>query len=256
MFVADKMKIKKAVWTGAIIVLFMQVLYAQKTRKDEGGNLPKFYKQRIHFGFSLGVNQTDFRVHTIPNSKFYTNFRDTVNYPYDTLNLKSIRSKPDPGFTLGIISDLRLHEYLRLRFLPNLAFGSRTLEYSFTGTDTFVVKRRVESTFVNLPLQLKLQSKRVGNFGAYVLGGGTYSIDLASNKKAKASNDVVRIKPHDWLYEAGGGADFYLQYFKLALELKVVVGVKNLIIKDGTIFSTPIEKLNSRIFVFSITFEG
>lgn len=229
---------------------------AQYTRGDQGGNLPKFYKQHIHFGFSLGVNNTDFRVHAKPNSELYTNLQDSANYPGKTLDLKSISTKPETGFNLGIVCDTRLQEYLRLRFLPNIAFGSRQLLYSFTGTDTFTVKKKVESTFINFPLDLKLQSKRLGNFGAYIVGGGNYSIDLASQKKQKADDQVVRLKSNDIYYEAGGGLDFYLPYFKLSIEGKVMVGVKNILIQDEKLFTKPINKLNSHIFLFSVTFEG
>jgi hypothetical protein len=101
-----------------------------------------------------------------------------------------------------------------------------------------------------------LQSKRIGNFGAYVVGGGNYSIDLASQKKQKPDDQVVRLKSNDFYYEAGGGVDFYLPYFKLSLEGKVMVGVKNILIQDDKLFTRPVDKLNSHIFLFSITFEG
>lgn len=239
-----------------VFCFFALNMFGQWGRADQGGNLPKFYKQHIHFGFSIGVNNTDFRVHTVPNSQLYTSMIDTVNYPGDTLDLKSISTKPETGFNLGIICDVRLQEYIRLRFLPNIAFGSRQLKYSFTGTDTFTVVKKVESTFINFPVDLKIQSKRLGNFGAYVVGGGNYSIDLASQKKQKADDQVVRLKSNDIYYEAGGGLDFYLQYFKLSLEGKLMVGVKNILIQDNKLFTRPIDKLNSHIFLFSITFEG
>ena len=231
-------------------------LLAQQERHEGGVNLPKFYKQYIHFGFSIGVNQTDFRIHSLPNSKLYTNFRDTLKYPKDTLSLKAIGSVPEVGFNLGIVCDVRLQEYVRLRFLPNLSFASRQLTYSFAGTDTFTVAQRIESTFINLPIDIKLQSKRMKNFGAYVVGGGSYTIDLSSGKRQRASDEVVRLNQTDLYYQGGGGVDFYLPYFKLSLEMKLSIGMKNILIKDGTIFSTPIDKLNSRVFLFSITFEG
>lgn len=239
-----------------ILVVCGSKAHAQFSRADQGGNLPKFYKQHIHFGFSIGVNSTDFRVHAIPNSQLYTDVIDSTLYPGDTLTLKSITTKPQPGFNLGIVCDVRLQEYIRLRFLPNIGFGSRDLLYSFTGTDTFMVKKPVESTFINFPVDLKIQSKRLGNFGAYVVGGGNYSIDLASQKKQKPDDSVVRLKSNDIYYQAGGGVDFYLPYFKLSLEGKVMVGVKNILIQDNKFFTQPINKLNSHIFLFSITFEG
>ncbi|MEO8760603.1 MAG: PorT family protein, partial [Bacteroidia bacterium] len=106
------------------------------------------------------------------------------------------------------------------------------------------------------PLALKLQSKRIRNFGVYVLAGATYSIDLSSGKKDKASSDVVRLRQSDLYYDAGGGMDFYFQYFKFAIEFKISTGLRNIIIQDGTEFTTPINKLNSHVFTFGITFEG
>jgi hypothetical protein len=244
-----------------ILIIYISVFAvnksnAQYSRGDQGGNLPKFYKQHIHFGFSIGINHTDFRIHAQPNSKLYTNLYDSINYPKDTLTLNYITSKPETGFNLGIICDTRLHEYLRLRFLPNIAFGSRQLIYSFTGTDTFDVKKKVESTFINFPIDLKLQSKRIGNFGAYIVGGGNYSIDLASQKDQKADDQVVRLRSNDWYYQAGGGMDFYMPYFKFAIEAKLMVGIRNILIQDNRLFTKPIDKLNSHIFLFSFTFEG
>jgi hypothetical protein len=109
---------------------------------------------------------------------------------------------------------------------------------------------------VLLPLNLKLQSKRIQNFGVYVISGATYAVDLSSQKKDKASSDVVRLKQSDILFDIGGGIDFYFPYFKFAIELKLSNGIKNMIIKDGTEFTVPIQKLNTHIFTFGITFEG
>jgi hypothetical protein len=239
-----------------IAFLLCGLLGHAQQRKDPGGNLPKFYRQKLHFGFMIGVNRSNFLIHSIPNSQLYSNFTDSLRYPKDTLNLKSITSKPEYGFSLQIIGDVRLHEYIRIRCLPGLSFGSRNLNYYFTGTDTFTVTKRVESTYIVVPINIKLQSKRLGNFSAFVLGGGSYSVDLAYSKRQKSSDDVVRLKQHDFYWEAGAGVDFYLTYFKLAFELKMVNGIKNILLKDETIFTRPIDKLNSRIIQFSVTFEG
>lgn len=230
---------------------------------EKGLNLPSFYFRHLHFGFSIGYNQTDFRVHTIANSKLYHNLRDTIRYPNDTLNLKSISSKADPGFNLGIICDFKIHNYVRLRFLPGISFASRSLLYYFVSSSSwagtvapFTAIRQTQSAFILLPLNVKLQSKRIRNFGVYVIGGACYSIDLSSGKADKASSDVVRLRQNDFLYQGGGGVDFYFPYFKFAIEIKVSQGIRNILIKDGTEFTNPINSLNSHVFLFSISFEG
>lgn len=224
-------------------------------------NLPNFYKNKLHFGFMLVVNHTDFRIHTVNNAAFPDTVIDNTKY-----RIRSVYTKGDPGFALGIVVDARLHDYLRVRFTPNISFASRSLQYTLENAKHDSVKiyeKSVESTFLIFPLELKLQSKRLGNFSAYVIGGGGYSLDLASNKKAAGVSsstnrldDAVRIKRDDIVWTAGAGTDFYLKYFKLGLEIKLIQGTKNLIYKDNNIFSKSVDKVNSRMVVFAITFEG
>jgi hypothetical protein len=214
--------------------------------QEERGNLNNYYKETLNFGFTLGVNRTNFIIH--PASHFER---------FDTL--KWVRSQPKTGFNLGIVSELRLHEYITLRFVPNLSFAERNLEYYFAGFDTIVRKKTIESTFLNFPLDLKIRSKRVKNFGAYVLAGGGYSLDLASKRKVQnttGTDAIVKLKRDDFSYEVGAGAEFYLEYFKFAIEGKLSIGTTNLLIKDNTIFSNSVDKLNSKVFLISITFEG
>lgn len=229
-------------------------------KEESGVHLPKFYKNRMHFGFALAYNKTDFRIHTVKNSAFPDTVIGGVTY-----GMKSIYTKSDPGFALGIISDFRLQEYLRLRFTPNISFASRNLEYTLQNANrdsTKIFKKSVESTFIILPLELKLQSKRLDNFGAYIIGGGGYTLDLVSKKKGQAVgganelDDAVQLKRDDFFYSGGAGVDFYLQYFKLGLEVKVLQGTKNLIQPLNNIFTKSIDKVNSKMVIFSVTFEG
>ncbi len=228
-------------------VLLLALASYSAAAQDHRGNLPTYYKERLHFGFTIGVNRANFIIHPAPHFE-----------RFDTL--KSVESIPKYGFNLGIVSELMLHEYITLRFIPNLAFAERNLQYDFQGFDTIVRKKSIESTFLNFPLDLKLRSKRVGNFGAYILAGGSYSLDLASKRKTVTSTDpneqIVKLKRDDFGYEFGAGAEFYLEYFKFAIEGKLSIGTKNLLIKDNTIYSNSIDKLNSKVFLISLTFEG
>ena len=226
------MKIK---YKHTLLILFVFAAIFTSAQ-EQRGNLPSYYKARMHFGF-----------HPAPHFE-----------RFDTL--KSVVSIPKYGFNLGIISELMLHQYVTLRFIPNLSFAERNLQYSFEGYDTIVRKKSIESTFLNFPLDLKLRSKRVNNFGAYILAGGGYSLDLASKRNTVTSTDpneqIVKLKRDDFFYEVGAGAEFYLEYFKFAIEGKLSIGTKNLLIKDNTIYSNSIDKLNSKVFLISITFEG
>jgi len=110
-------------------------------------------------------------------------------------------------------------------------------------------------------LNIKYKSVRVNNFSAYMIFGGAYSIDLASNagfeNNSSNPNDiVVAIKRSDYMAQIGFGTDFYLEYFKFGIELKMSYGLTNVFIQDYTDFSNPISRLNSQIFTLSFTFEG
>jgi hypothetical protein len=228
-----------------------------------GVHLPKFYKQKLHFGFAIMGNQTDFRLNPVPNSMF----PDTV-IGESRYRVKTVYSRPAPGFAIGLISDARLYEYVRLRFTPNISFGTRRIEYRLSTSDrdsSKVFQKTVESVFLIFPMEVKFQSKRLGNFGAYVIGGGGYTLDLSARKKAGSSggggganqlDDNVKLKRDDFFYSAGAGTDFYLQYFKLGLELKLLIGTRNLLKKENSVFTNSLDKIRSRMVVFSVTFEG
>ena len=249
---------KQLLYILAFTLIYLQS-YSQH-KEESGVNLPKFYRNKMHFGFALAYNKTDFRIHTIKNSELPDTVIGGVTY-----GMKTIYTKSDPGFALGIISDFRLHQYIRLRFTPNISFASRSLEYKLENAkrdSTKEYKKSVESTFLIFPLELKLQSKRLDNFGADVILGGGYSMDLVSKKKPVSSgganqlDEAVQLKRDDFFYSGGAGVDFYLQYFKLGLELKVLQGTKNLKQPLNNIFTNSLEKINSKMVIFSITFEG
>lgn len=235
---------KKA--TSILLCIAFSIIYVSgfsQTKKVE--NLPKYYKEKLNFGFYLGINRADFIIHP-------------VNYIIDTL--LGVESTPKSGFNLGIIAEIRLHEYITFRFLPDLAFGERNIQYTFKqGTKSYTIDKKVESTFLDFPLNLKYRTKRLNNFSAYLVGGGRLSLDLASQKEVdtnKPGQEIVRLYKQDYAYEGGTGVEFYLPYFKFGIEAKLIVGVRNLLVKDATIYSQGINQLNSKLFLISFTFEG
>ncbi len=241
--------------------LFSAVFFSQES-DGYGVHLPKFYKQKLHFGFTIAGNQADFRLNPRPN----TMLPDTV-IGDSRYFVRTVYTKPSPGFAIGLVSpDLRIHEYIRLRFTPSISFNPRRIEYNLATADRDSVRifqKTVESVFLIFPVEMKVQSKRLGNFSAYVIGGGGYSLDLSARKKAGSSSgganqldDNVKLTRDDYFYSAGAGTDFYLQYFKLGFELKLLIGTKNLLKAENSVFTNSIDKIRSRMVVFTVTFEG
>ena len=245
-----------------ILAFFIRSLLLFSQESDGYGvNLRPFYKQKIHFGFTIAGNQADFRLNPRPNSLFPDTIITESRY-----RVKTVYSQPVKGFAIGLVSDIRIFEYVRLRFTPNISFGTRKIEYGLATADrdSFkIFQKTVESVFLIFPLETKIQSKRLGNFSAYVIGGGGYSLDLSARKKAGGGSgganqldDNVKLKRDDYFYSAGAGTDFYLQYFKLGFELKLLIGTRNLLRPENSVFTNSLNKIRSRMVVFSITFEG
>jgi len=208
-------------------------------------NLPSYDLKPYHFGFVLGVNQMNFSIIPIEDYK-----------PLDSLYV--VEAVPEWGFYIGIVTDLRIGSRFNLRFIPTLSFCDRNLNYLISYRDSIfhMHNKRIESTLLEFPLRLKYKGKRLTNVRPYVLGGFKYTLDLASKQEKKDYDDVlVRILQNDYALELGVGFDFYLEYFKFAIELKMAYGIRDLLVRDGSIYTSSIDRLNSKTFQLSFLFE-
>ncbi len=177
--------------------------------------------------------------------------------PIDSLYV--IKADPELGFNIGIVTNLRLGRHFDLRFVPTLSFGERNLIYTLAVNDTLFidVPKKIESTYLDFPLSIKFKSHRVNNFRAYVMTGVKYSLDLASKAKDKDTDEEIHIKlyKNDYSFEVGVGFEFYATFFKFGTELKMSYGVRDLLKRENNIYTDGIERLSSKIFQISLTFE-
>ena len=112
------------------------------------------------------------------------------------------------------------------------------------------------SNIVSFPFQMKFNSDRIGNFRTYLLGGIKYDIDLASNSTARNAEDLIKLARYDFGIEAGVGFNFYLPFVTISPEIKISNGLSNLHQVDPALkFSNVLDKIQSRMIVFSIHFE-
>ncbi len=227
-------------------------------------NLQEHDYQRYHFGFFVAANQMDFSIKT--NRSLIGATYNTAEYSdftaYNQVTFLGVESEATPGFTVGIIGNLKLHKYFDLRVIPSLSFGERILNYSVEGTGTggteiINVKKNIVSTHVDVPVHIKYKSKRWNNYRAYVLSGVKFSFDMAANsdKNKQQNEDLIRLKTSDILFEAGVGFDYYFDFFKFALEIKMSYGLNNILATSGNLFSDGIESIHNKNFQISITFE-
>lgn len=230
-----------------ILLVLLVCFFALNNFAQRGGqNYPMFDRKKVHFGFALGVNTSDFR---------YTLRTDSLLSD----SLTGITIKKQPGFNLGIISSWNIHETFSMRFVPSLSFQERLFQYSYIQKGEQKIKEnRLESTTLDFPILFKLRTKRLSNFAAYAITGFQYTLDLASQHDVDQAlgDPIVKIKQHDFAYQVGGGFDFWMPYFKFAIELKLSNGIKNVAIQDYTFFMDPLASLKTKVWWFSITFEG
>ena len=237
---------KKNIINIVFILVFSLIHFNLSGQKQKPKNESWYDEKLIHFGFSLGFNAMDFNI--TPSQKYLVS--DSL-YPEV--------SKLNPGINIQIVSDLRPGKHMDIRFLPGVSFGQRNIRY-YKNKVLYNDQQRLESSFLEFPLLLKLKGDRMNNVRPYVIGGFNYRYDLAAKKELDDSKPVyIRIKKPDLYYELGGGLDFYLPYFKLSIEIKMSNGFGDVLVREISPkhpeYGNAIEKMKSQIWVLSFHFE-
>ena len=251
----------KKILTAILFTLLVVQVFAQKQKVNY---LSTFDDKRIHFGFTLGYNLLDFNVVNYnpigENKEFVPG--DWPNDP-DQINSSSIvRSDLQslvPGFTVGIVSSLRLHKDLDLRFLPGMSFGERKLTYNIPVYDINSYEPlqfySIKSTFIDFPLLLKYKARRINNDRPFVIFGGAFRQDISKSAK----DDLVKLKGGGFYAEVGGGWDHYFPFFRFTVEGKFSFGLNDqlgsLPQQQRLYYAQSIKSLRSNIFTLSFHFE-
>ncbi len=210
---------KKLIIVIAVILTY-QSSSAQLFSKEKIKNNENFDKQFLSWGYFLGFNSYDFK----------------FNYEED---LEDILVDNSFGFHLGLVGDMRINEYLNLRFEPGVFFTTRNLRYDesyfdgmeFNDSDLL---REVKSTYVHFPLLLKVSTKRINNFKPFIIGGVSMALNLSSNEENPDDNSAgqFRMTKNTYFYEIGFGIDLYLLYFKFTPSIRGVFAFNDEIVRD------------------------
>lgn len=260
-----------------IFIFFLFIAIHAMAQRKVVNNLTTFDDKRLHFGFSLGINTFDLGIkHFKPissNPRFptadlfpdVTDLQDALENWGSTLGVEEgsevIADLPTlvPGFSVAIITSLRLHKYFNLRFLPGMSFGERRLVFNYEIDDPdnpdgefFSIK----STYLDFPLLIKYKSNRINNQKPYLIGGGAYRIDISKTGK----EELVPLKKGSFYAEFGVGWDTYLQFFRFSTELKVSLGLNNIIgdspdLIKKQFYHGAFSEVTSNVFTISFHFE-
>lgn len=199
-----------------LIIVFALFTFSSQAQfgKDPIINLENFQKSRVHWGFYLGLNFYDFQ------------------FDYKSIT-KDLEVQNTTGFNVGLIGNLRLHEYIDLRFEPGLYYTERNLIYPdiVDPVDRF---REVKSTYIHFPLLVKFSSKRFGNVRPYLVGGVSRSLNLSSFADSPDDNESAVFRMTKWTnnYEIGFGVDLYLEYFIFSPSIRGVFSMDDELIRD------------------------
>ena len=229
-----------------ILLLITNIATAQRVIMK---NLPNYDQKTWHFGFTIGINNLNFKAEH--NDDFFSKG-----------NIYGIEPQSYTGFHLGPISSLRLCNYIDLRMMFNLSFNQRDIIFHILDKSTKTMYKQtaqITSTVLEFPVMFKYRAARINNFSPYMIIGGNPRYDLAAGKdpKNKISDDqpIIKLEKFDPVAELGAGFDFYLQYFKLSIEIKYRQGIFDVCNHDATEYCQTIKSLKTNGFMISLHFE-
>lgn len=206
----------------AAIFLLLSAALTVSAQDRQVENKPYIDLRPLHFGILVGAHLQDLELENVGPQQVVAEdgsaTEQTILTDVDNWN---------PGFSVGVVADLRLHKHVSLRFTPTMHFGAKHVVFRRLGEfDESGRERRytqdLKSTYISLPIDLKLSAQRYGNCRPYVMLGINPLMNLTDKDQ-----DYIRLKRYDTMIEAGLGCDFYLPFFKLIPELKFCYGLSN-----------------------------
>ena len=226
-----------------ILLLLLPLCVVAQERKVQ--NKPYIDYRRLHYGFFVGMHVQDME---FANNGFVTEegetwFADIANY--------------NPGFSVGVLADLRLNTYMALRVIPTMHFGQNVFFFREQKSGE-VSKQSIKTTYIAVPVHVKLAAERFNNYRPYITAGVSPMVNLTVKKQQQ-----LLLKKFDFMIEVGFGCDFYLPFFKLIPELKFSFSPlsvlnrdrKDLLDADYLKFTQSVDKVTSKMITLSLYFE-
>ena len=226
-----------------ILLLLLPLCAVAQERKVQ--NKPYIDFRRLHYGFFIGVHAQDME---FVNNGFVTEngevwYADIADY--------------NPGFSVGVLADLRLNTYLALRAIPTMHFGQNAVRFREQNSGA-TSKQSVKTTYIALPIHLKVVAERFNNYRPYVTAGVSPMWNLTVKKQQQ-----LLLKSFDCMIEVGVGCDFYLPFFKLIPELKFSYSPLNVLNKERKDlldanylkFTQSVDRVASKMITLSLYFE-
>ncbi len=190
----------------------------------------------ISYGFFLAGHTATYQI------KYSEQFFNPANAANN--QVYSIYPKYTPGFSLGFIGILRLHDQVNLLLTPKIAFYEYRADVNYYDTYDVALPEGPpplgyrteevvnEATMVEIPLLFKYRSQRFNNTRMYFIGGASYQFRTKSQDEANL--DPIVTTGQDFAIEAGMGFEIYFRYFKFAPEIRFSHGLNNIYYAEKT----------------------
>lgn len=205
----------KKVFIGFILIfLAANNLNAQK--KDIVEYHQNWDKQKVFWGYYLGLNKKDYKISYINNDNTFINVTPSI------------------GFDVGLIGDLRLHKNINLRLEPGLSSNTKELDFTHIPGGAQDSLRKVNATYLRVPLLFKFSTDRYNNIRPYTIAGVSYDYNFSSNQDNPDDNEQgeFRMKKNNFSYELGIGIDIYLPYFIFSPSIRGIFAITDELVRD------------------------
>lgn len=241
--------IKKNVTFFVLFLLTLTHITAQKRKVIQ---LPNFDKYPLHWGFYLGANQIDYQVK-------YKNYTDSNNLLIDT----DYHIKPQTGFHVGLVGDMRLTENINLRLEPGLISSRAKIIFSSSNNPSGIASNEetdISATYLHIPLLIKLSTNRLGNIRPFMVAGFSYDHNFSSNEKNEQDNALgqFRMRTSNYMMELGVGMEFYFHYFKFSPSIRGIFAMNNELKEDkdpNSPWTSGVDFMGSQGLFLRFTFE-
>lgn len=228
---------QKFVLTFLILYCCSFIVIGQNYKRPP--NMPNYDYQKWHFGFTLGPDYQNLRISN--NSADLTGLLPLDQIPTEIpgggglskISMYSEIKNLTPGFHVGIITSRRLGEHFNIRVIPSLSLGSKEIQSTRLiqgiNPDTVVFTTEIETTkiksnYISCPVLIKYKAIRIDNARPYLIAGANFKYDLATDTETP-----ITLKKFDTSLEFGIGSDFYMQTFRLGIEIRFGIGLFNML---------------------------
>ena len=222
------------------MVLSFLIAFSQMAAYAQSESEVKEKKYKVHFNMGLNMLKCSLKPkdgydQIIREEHLPWQIDQQIHYNYYGYRVNHMESFYSPGFSLGLVGEIRLNDQFSFQFNPSVNLGGLKVVYECTlldeGGQPVIAQYEFEDQvllrsvgWLEMPLLIKYYFK--GFNKAYLIGGLSPRISIS---RVKISGFPIPTEwhfydPFDLSIEFGGG---YKIYKEMSVQLKVGVGLLN-----------------------------